>query len=127
MGTLKKFIGSKVYDEISDKKYVSLNCNLTNKGALTFVTKSSTLTRNLINITHANTKSGSCCISETNLLISYGTECPKLAKDLFRFHQKCVFSTFIDGQCNDVIKQRPIYRFCKTPNSICVLQELYRS
>ena len=72
-------------------------------------------------------QSSVCCLSATNLLSSYGADCPKLSKNIFEKYVACTFSSIIVGQCNGKTALRASSRFCKISNINCVLEEYFQS
>ena len=97
--------------------------------SITFYTNSQKALMNDIligNSTHESFKTSSCCLTKTNLLSSFGTDCPKFSKELVDKREHCNFTSYLSYPCNKIIQQKRQARFCLLPSISCVLQEYYQ-
>ena len=102
-------------------------CNISNMATPTFRNNSNQLALNQMLIAMTGNLSSFCCLSTTNILSSFGSDCPHSSMDLSQLSKQCAFSTFFEGRCNQVTSQRLTSRFCKSENSSCILQEYFQT
>ena len=124
-----KVISKQIDDIIENpnETSVSISCNLTNQVAPIFWANSIKMKLNPLYLENLDEQSSFCCLSATNLLSSYGADCPKSSKNIFEHYVSCTFSSVIVGDCNGKTAQRTNSRFCKISDIKCVLEEYFQS
>ena len=106
---------------------LQIECNLTNREDPKFIDHNGPIQPKQFRIRKTKKASSFCCLSPSNMLKSFGKECPETSEDTVNLIKSCNFTPFIEQKCVVDFQQRKNSRYCKTSQTSCILQDFYYS